>query len=160
MLNKTDGMEETQPSEPQSAPASSCYSVEHLLEVEHPGALILRHRAEAKQSKGNQDPRKTVVIGSRSDAAKALVNDAKTRFTVLDFVRSDHMIWARAENAASLPLGCLSWNKWLNRLEKLQVLPRMERPWAYEGRIMKNTLVVRMTMGVHKGRASPPQCII
>ena len=110
MLNKTDGMEETQPSEPQSAPASSCYSVEHLLEVEHPGALILRHRAEAKQSKGNQDPRKTVVIGSRSDAAKVLVNDANTRFTVLDFVRSDHMIWARAENAASLPLGCLFWS--------------------------------------------------
>ena len=114
MLNKTDGMEETQRREPQSAPEPSHHSVEHLLEAEHPGALILRHRAEAKQTKGNQDPRKTVVIGSRSDAAKVLVNDAKTRFTVLDFVRSDHMIWARAENSASLPLGCLSWNKWLN----------------------------------------------
>ena len=64
------------------------------------------------------------------------------------------MIWARAENAASLPLGCLSWNKWLNRLEKLEVLPPMERPWAYEGRTMKNTLVVRMTMGVDKGETS------
>ena len=126
MLNKTDGMEETQSSEPQSAPASSCYSVEHLLEVEHPGALTVRHRAEAKQTKGCQDPRKTVVIGSRSDAAK---------------VRSDHMIWARAENAASLPLGCLSWNKWLNRLEKLEVLPPVERPWTYEGKTMKKTLL-------------------
>ena len=154
MLNQTAGMEETQRRKPQSAPEPSRYSVEHLLEAEHPGALILRHREEAKQSKGNQDPRKAVVIGSRSDAAKVLLNDAKSQFTVLDFVRSDHMIWARAENAASLPLGCLFWSKWLSRLAKLEVLPPMERPWTYEGRTMKNTLVVRMTMGVDKGNTS------
>ena len=128
MLNKTDGMEETQRREPQSAPEPSHHSAEHLLEAEHPGALILRHREEAKQMRGNQDPRKTVVIGSGSDAAKVLLNDAKTHFTVLEFVRSDHMIGARAENVASLPLGCLSWTKWLNRLAKLEVLPPMERP--------------------------------
>ena len=51
MLNKTDGMEETQRREPQSAPEPSHHSVEHLLEAEHPGALILRHREEAKQIK-------------------------------------------------------------------------------------------------------------
>ena len=85
---------------------------------------------------------------------RRLLNDAKTHFTVADFVRSDHMIWARAENAASLPFGCLSWTKWLNRLAKLEVLPTMERPWTYEGRTMKNILAVRMTMGWDKGNAS------
>ena len=44
--------------------------VEELLECEHPAALILRGKDEAKSVKKEEDSRKIVVIGSTSDAAK------------------------------------------------------------------------------------------
>ena len=65
--------------------------VERLLEIEPKGAKILDKRADAKRTELRDDPRSTVVIGSASDAAKTLVNK-DAHFTVIDFVRSDHMI--------------------------------------------------------------------
>ena len=124
--------------------------VEELLEREHPAALILQGKDETKSVKKEEDPRQIVVIGSTSDAAKALLNKVETQYTVIDFLSSDHMIWARPENVASLPMGCLSWPKWLKRLHKIEVLPPTERPWSFRGKTMTNTLVVRMTMGPQK----------
>ena len=124
--------------------------VEELLECEHPAALILQGKDDARGVKKEEDPRKIVVIGSTSNAAKVLLNKVETNYTVIEFVSSDHMIWARPENVASLPMGCLSWPKWLKRLHKIEVLPPTELPWNYRGKKMKNTLVVRMTMGPQK----------
>ena len=81
--------------------------VERLLEIERKGAKIFDKRADAQRTEPRDGPRSTVVFGSASDAVQTFANK-DAHFTVLDFVRSDHMIWSRSENVGSLPSGCLS----------------------------------------------------
>ena len=87
--------------------------LERLIEVEHKGASVLEKKADVKQVSfgGKVLVGLPVVMGSASDAAKTLVHQDE-RFICYDFVRSDHGVWSRPENAASLPLGCLSWPHW------------------------------------------------
>ena len=69
-------------------------------------------------------------------------------FHALDFVRSDHGIWAHEHNAASLPLGCLSSTKWIRRLQSVSILRPVDAgsPWTWKGRLMSNSVLVRFYM--------------
>ena len=126
--------------------------LERLIEVEHKGASVLEKKADVKQVSfgGKVLVGLPVVMGSASDAAKTLVHQDE-RFICYDFVRSDHGVWSRPENAASLPLGCLSWPHWLHRLHKLEVLTPPGKPWSWKGRVLHNTVIIRMTMGKDTG---------
>ena len=66
-------------------------------------------------------------------------------FTAVEFVRSDHAIWAHEQNAASLPLGCLSSIGWVRRLKRITIVRSMEagQHWIWKGRRMSNSVLVR-----------------
>ena len=66
-------------------------------------------------------------------------------FHALQFVRSDHGIWAHEHNAASLPLGDLSSTTWIRRLQSVSILRPVDAgsPWTWKGRIMSNSVLVR-----------------
>ena len=73
------------------------------------------------------------------------LSQADLPFTALEFVRSDHGIWAHEHNAASLPLGCLSSTTWVRRLERVSFVRSVDagQPWIWKGRPMSNSVLVR-----------------
>ena len=89
-----------------------------------------------------------VVVGSKSDAARRLFEDREA-FRVVEFVRSDRGIWANKENAASLPIGCLSRVSWVKRLRSLTIVPPIEVgcPWSLRGRALPGNVLVMLEVG-------------
>ena len=80
--------------------------------------------------------------------AKGKVADRPSReglpFRALEFVRSDRGVWAHKENAASLPLGCLSSASWIRRLKSITIFRSVDAssPWIWQGRAMTNSVLV------------------
>ena len=83
-------------------------------------------------------------MGVKGKVADRL-SQANLPFHALEFVRSDHGIWAHEHNAASLPLGCHSSTTWIRRLQSVSILRPVDAgsPWAWKGRIMSNSVLVR-----------------
>ena len=73
------------------------------------------------------------------------LSQANLPFHALEFVRSDHGIWAHEHNAASLPLGCLSSTTWIRRLHSVSIVRPFDacNPWTWKGRTMSNSVLVR-----------------
>ena len=73
------------------------------------------------------------------------LSQANLPFHALEFVRSDHGIWAHECNAASLPLGCLSSTTWIRRLQSVSIIRPIDAgsPWTWKGRTMSNSVLVR-----------------
>ena len=73
------------------------------------------------------------------------LSQANLPFHALEFVRSDHGIWAHERNAASLPLGCLSSTSWIRRLQSVSTIRPVDAgsPWTWKGRTTSNSVLVR-----------------
>ena len=80
-------------------------------------------------------------MGVKGEVADRL-SQANLPFHALEFVRSDHEIWAHEHNAASLPLGCLSSTTWIRRLQCVSIIMPVDagNPWTWKGRTMSNIL--------------------
>ena len=70
-------------------------------------------------------------MGVKGKVADRL-SQANLPFHALEFVRSDHGIWAHEHNAASLPLGCLSSTTWIRRLQSVSNVRPVDagNPWT------------------------------
>ena len=89
-------------------------------------------------------PDSCCIMGVKEKVADRL-SQVALPFTALEFVRSDHGIWANEQNAASLPLGCLSSTAWVRRLKRITIVRSMEagQHWIWKGRRMSNSVLVR-----------------
>ncbi len=83
------------------------------------------------------------VMGTKGKVTERLCREGLA-FRALEFVRTDHGVWAHAQNAASLPLGCLSSKAYLRRLRQITILKPIDagRPWCWKGRIVTNCVLV------------------
>ena len=82
-------------------------------------------------------------MGVKGKVADRL-SQANLPFAALEFVRSDHGIWAPEHNAASLPLGCLSSTTWIRRLQSVSIIRPVDagNPWTWKGQTMSNSVLI------------------
>ena len=82
------------------------------------------------------------VMGAKGKVADRLSREGLP-FRALEFVRSDRGVWAHKENAASLPLGCLSSASWIRRLKSITIFRSVDAssPWIWQGRAMTNSVL-------------------
>ena len=87
----------------------------------------------------------SAVMGQLRERVADRLSQANLAFHALEFVRSDHGIWAHEHNAASLPLGCLSSTTWIRRLQSVSIVRPVDagNPWTWKGRTMSNSVLVR-----------------
>ena len=92
----------------------------------------------------NHGPDSCCILGVKGKVADRL-SQANLPFHALEFVLSDHAIWAHECNAASLPLGCLSSTTWIRRLQNVSIIRPIDAgsPWTWKGRTMSNSVLVR-----------------
>ena len=83
------------------------------------------------------------VMGAKGKVADRL-NRERLPYNALEFVRTDRGVWAHSENAASLPLGCLSSASWVRRLKSISTFRTVDAssPWIWKGRQMSNSVLV------------------
>ena len=114
-------------------------TVEHAL-----GVPIFTDFQNAFQCIRSHGPDSCCIMGVKGKVADRL-SQANLPFHALEFVRSDHRIWAHECNAASLPLGCLSSTTWIRRLQSVSIIPPIDAgsPWTWKGRTMSKSVLVR-----------------
>ena len=124
---------------PQSPLQASPMNVDHAL-----GVPIFKDFQNASECIRSHGPDSCCIMGVKGKVADRL-SQADLPFHALEFVRSDHGIWALENNAASLPLGCLSSTSWIRRLQSVSILRPVDAgsPWTWKGRIMSNSVLVR-----------------
>ena len=129
------GISQVPPSPLQASPMS----VEDALGV--PIFTDFQNASECIRSHG---PDSCCIMGVKGKVADRL-SQANLPFHALEFVRSDHGIWADEHNAASLPLGCLSGTTWIRRLQSVSLIRPVDagNPWTWKGRTMSNSVLVR-----------------
>ena len=94
-------------------------NVEHAL-----GVPIFTDFQSASECIRSHGPDSCCIMGVKGKVADRL-SQANLPFHAVEFVRSDHGIWAHEHNAASLPLGCLS-STWKGRSMSNSVLVRFD----------------------------------
>ena len=103
------------------------------------GVPIFTDFQNASECIRSHGPDSCCIMGVKGKVA------ADLPLTALEFVRSDHGIWAHEHNAASLPLGCLSSTTWIRRLQRVSIIRPVDagNPWTWKGRTMSNSVLVR-----------------
>ena len=114
-------------------------NVEHAL-----GILIFTDFQNASECIRSHGPDSCRIVGGKGKVADRL-SQANLPFHALEFVRSDHGIWAHEHNAVSLPLGCLSSTTCIGRLQSVSIIRPVDagNPWTWKGRTMSNSVLVR-----------------
>ena len=124
---------------PQSLLQASPMNVEHAL-----GVPIFTDFQIASECIRSHGPDSCCIMDVKGQVADRLSQE-NLPFHALEFVRSDHGIWAHEHNAASLPLGCLSSSTWIRRLQSVSIVRPVDagNPWTWKGRTMSNSVLVR-----------------
>ena len=108
------------------------------------GVPIFTDFQNASECIRSHGPDSCCIMGVKGKVADRH-SQANLPFHALEFVRSDHGIWAHDYNAASLPLGCLSSTTWIRRLQSVSIIRPVDagNPWTWKGRTMSNSVLVR-----------------
>ena len=114
-------------------------TVEHAL-----GVPIFTDFQNASECILSHGPDSCRIMGVKGKVADRLFQ-ANLPFHALEFVRSEHGIWAHEHNAASLPLGCLCSTTWIRRLQNVSIIRPVDagNPWTWKGRTVSNPVLTR-----------------
>ena len=106
------------------------------------GVPIFTDFQNASECIRSHGPHSCCIMGVKGKVADRLSQD-NLPFHALEFVRSDHGIWAHEHNAASLLLGCLSSTTWIRRFQSVSIVRPVDagNPWTC--RTKSNSVLVR-----------------